>query len=105
MCVTISLDAYERANNAGVVDKIYPQKTVLSNGDQVYRVDVKINNLPVSVKLGQSGTVLIKVILIKKVILVRHGLCFTVQYWVSSNGKAILKKVSIGEQSMVKRKC
>jgi len=96
--VTISLDAMKGQTMQGVVDKIYPQKTVLSNGDQVYRVDVKINNLPVSVKLGQSGTVLIKSNFNQKVILVPSWTVLSQSnIWVSSNGKAILKKVSIGD--------
>jgi multidrug resistance efflux pump len=52
--VTVSLDALSGNALKGVVDKIYPQKITLANGDQVYRVDGKINNLPGSVKLWRS---------------------------------------------------
>jgi len=96
--VTISLDALNGQILQGVVDKIYPQKTTLTNGDQVYRVDVKINNLPTSVKLGQSGTVLIKSNFNQKVILVPSWTVLSDSYvWVLENGKPVLKKVTTGD--------
>lgn len=96
--VSVSLDAFNGAVLQGVVDKIYPQKTVLSNGDQVYRVDVKINNLPASVKLGQSGTVLIKSNFNQKVTLVPSWTVLSDSYiWVLENGKPVLKKIIAGD--------
>jgi RND family efflux transporter MFP subunit len=95
---TVSLDAMGGRTMQGVVDKIYPQKTTLSNGDQVYRVDIKINNLPDTLKFGQSGTVLIKSNFNQKVILVPSWTVLSDSYiWVSGNGKPVLKKVSVGE--------
>jgi len=82
----------------GVVDKIYPQKMTLANGDQVYRVDIKINNLPASVKLGQAGTVLIKSNFNQKVILVPSWTVLSDSYvWVLDNQKPVLKKVTTGD--------
>jgi len=96
--VTISLDAMKEQTMQGVVDRIYPQKTVLPNGDQVYRVDVKINNPPTSLKFGQSGTVLIKSNFNQKVILVPSWTVLSdSNVWVSSNGKPVLKKVNTGD--------
>ncbi|HUD09738.1 MAG TPA: efflux RND transporter periplasmic adaptor subunit [Patescibacteria group bacterium] len=96
--VTVSLDAISGQTLQGVVDKIYPQKTTLTNGDQVYRVDVKINNLPSSVKLGQSGTVLIKSNFNQSVILVPSWTVLSDTYvWVLENGKPVLKKVTTGD--------
>jgi hypothetical protein len=96
--VTVSLDAMRGQTMQGVVDRIYPQKTVLSNGDQVYRVDIKINNLPASVQFGQSGTVLIKSNFNQKVILVPSWTVLSdSNIWVSDNGKAVLKKVNVGD--------
>jgi len=77
--VNVSLDAMKGQSMQGVVDKIYPQKIVLLNGDQVYRVDIKVNNLPSSVQFGQSGTVLIKATLIKKLFLFHHGQFFLIR--------------------------
>jgi len=96
--VTVSLDAISGQTLQGVVDKIYPQKTILANGDQIYRVDVKINNLPTSVKLGQSGTVLIKSNFNQKVILVPSWTVLSDSHvWVLGNGKPVLKKVTTGD--------
>jgi len=96
--VSITLDAMKGQAMQGVVDKIYPQKTVLANGDQVYRVDIKINNLPSSVQFGQLGTVLIQSNFNQKVILVPSWTVLSdSNIWVSDNGKAVLKKVSVGD--------
>jgi HlyD family secretion protein len=96
---TISLDAMGGKVLQGIVDKIYPQKTVLPNGDQVYRVDIKINNLPVGVKFGQNGTVLIKSNFNQKVILVPSWTVLSDSYvWVLDNHlRAVLKKVTVGD--------
>lgn len=95
---TVSLDAMKGKAMQGVVDRIYPQKTALSNGDQVYRVDIKINDLPNSVKFGQSGTVLIKSNFNQKVILVPSWTVLSNSYvWVSDNNRAVLKKVIVGD--------
>jgi RND family efflux transporter MFP subunit len=96
--VAISLDALNGQVLQGVVDKIYPQKSTLLNGNQVYRVDVTINNLPTSVKLGQSGTVLIKSNFNQKVILVPSWTVLTDSYvWVLDNQKPVLKKITTGD--------
>jgi len=96
--VTVSLDAISGQTLQGVVDKIYPQKTTLANGDQVYRVDIKINNLPSSVKLGQSGTVLIKSNFNQPIMLVPSWTVLSDSHvWVLENGKPILKKVTTGD--------
>jgi RND family efflux transporter MFP subunit len=95
--VLVSLDALNGQVLQGVVDKIYPQKITLANGDQVYRVDIKINNLPASVKLGQSGTVLIKSNFNQKVTLVPSWTVLSDSYiWVLENGKPVLKKITVG---------
>ena len=96
--VSVSLDALNGQTLQGVVDKIYPQKMTLTNGDQVYRVDIKVNNLPSSIKFGQSGTVLIKSNFNQKLILVPSWTVLSNSYiWVLSNDKAVLKKVNVGD--------
>lgn len=95
---TVSLDALNGKALNGIVDKIYPQKTTLINGDQVYRVDIKINNLPTGMKFGQSGTVLVKSNFNQKVILVPSWTVLSDSYvWVLDNGKPALKKVTTGD--------
>jgi RND family efflux transporter MFP subunit len=96
--VTVSLDSLNGKTLLGLVDKIYPQKTTLVNGDQIYRVDIKIDNLPSDVKFGQAGTVLIKSNFNQKVILVPSWTVLSDSYiWVLDNGKPVLKKVKAGD--------
>jgi len=94
----VSLDVLNGQTLSGVVDKIYPQKMTLANGDQVYRVDIKVNNLPTSIKFGQSGTVLIKSNFNQKVILVPSWTVLSDSYiWVLDNKKMVLKKITTGD--------
>ena len=96
--VTVTLDALNGKTLQGVVDRIYPQKTTLADGDEVYRVDVKINNLPSLVKLGQSGTVLIKSNFNQPVILVPSWTVLSESYiWVLDKQKPVLKMVTTGD--------
>lgn len=82
----------------GVVDRIYPQKTTLADGEDVYRVDIKINNLSETAKFGQGGTVLIKSNFNQKVVLVPSWAILSNKYvWVMSEGKPILKTVQTGD--------
>ena len=95
---TVSLDALKGKTLQGIVDRIYPQKTTLANGDEVYRVDIKINNSTNPLQFGQSGTVLIKSNFNQKVILVPSWTVLSdSNIWVSSNGKPVLKKVKVGD--------
>jgi len=95
---TVSIDASKGKTMQGIVDKIYPQKIILANGDQVYRVDIKINNAGSALKFGQSGTVLIKSNFNQKVILVPSWTVLSdSNIWVSSNGKPVLKKIQVGD--------
>jgi len=82
----------------GVVDRIYPQKTTLANGDDVYRVDIKIDNLSKTAKFGQGGTVLIKSNFNQKVILVPSWAVLSDKYvWVLSQGSPVLKAIQVGD--------
>jgi HlyD family secretion protein len=95
---TVYLNDNLKTSYLGVVDKIYPQKTTLPNGDDVYRVDIKIDNLPSSVKFGQAATVLINSNFNQKVILVPTWTVLSRKYiWVLSNGKPVLKKITVGD--------
>lgn len=95
----ITLDGKNGQVILGVVDKIYPQKTVLSTGESVYRVDIKADGLNSSTAvLGQSGTVLIKSNFNEKVMLVPSWAVLSDSYvWVVENGKPLLKKVTLGD--------
>lgn len=97
--VTVSLDGLGGQTLKGVVDRIYPQKSVSLAGEDVYRVDIKINNLPKTLKFGQSGSVLIKSNFDQKVMLVPSWTVLSNSYvWVLSNGRSVLKQVVIGDR-------
>ncbi len=97
----IMLDSQKGQVISGVVDKIYPQRTILPTGESVYRVDIKANGLnPDTAILGQSGTVLIKSNFTQKVMLVPSWTVLSDNYvWVLENGKPVIKEVTIGNTS------
>ena len=83
----------------GVVDRIYPQGSLDTSGEETYRVDIKIDNLPSNTKIGQNGSALIKSNFNQNVMLVPSWTVLSNSYvWVISNGKPVLKKVQIGDQ-------
>lgn len=94
----ITLDGHSGQVITGVVDKIYPQRTVLPTGESVYRVDIKADGLSQdTAMLGQSGTVLIKSNFTEKVMLVPSWTVLSQNYvWVLENNKPLLKEVTIG---------
>ena len=94
----ITLDGKGGRVITGVVDKIYPQRTILPTGESVYRVDIKADGLNQdTAMLGQSGTVLIKSNFTEKVMLVPSWAVLSQNYvWVLENNKPVLKEVMIG---------
>lgn len=81
----------------GIVTKIYPNKTTLSNGEQVYKVDVTSDALK-GVKLNQSGSVTIQstaeadVIMVPTWTILNHT-----HLWVMEDNKPVLKQVTVGK--------
>ena len=96
----ITLDGKSGQVITGIVDKIYPQKIVLSDGENVYKVDIKADDLNKdSAVLGQSGTVLIKSNFNQRVMLVPSWVVLSDNFvWVLENNKPILKKVTLGNK-------
>lgn len=86
------------AKITGVVSKIYPQKTTLPDGEDIYVVDITAQPLSSIAKLGQTGTVSITsnahvaTILVPTWTIVGHT-----AVWVMEQNKAMLKKVTIGK--------
>lgn len=82
---------------SGIVTKIYPQKTTLVSGQDIYTVDIQANTLQNSGRLGQKGNVLIQsnaekaAVTVPTWTILNHN-----QIWVEENGKIILKTVAIG---------
>lgn len=94
---TIKLDGQDTSMSGSVVT-IYPQKKTLTTGEQVYDVDIQIDNLPKSVVFGQNGSVLItsnnqtKSLMVPTWTVVGHN-----SVWVWDGTKATLKMVQVGK--------
>lgn len=83
---------------SGTVEKIYPQKITLASGEDVYQVDIQATGLSNTALFGQSGSVTIKsnnqtqAQMVPTWTLLGHN-----SLWVLENGKATLKKITIGK--------
>lgn len=79
----------------GTVEKIYPQKTTLPTGEDVYMVDIQVPSL--SALFGQTGSVIIKsnnqsqALMIPTWAILGHN-----SVWVWENGKTVLKSITVG---------
>ncbi|HVZ11654.1 MAG TPA: efflux RND transporter periplasmic adaptor subunit [Patescibacteria group bacterium] len=82
----------------GTVLKVYPQKTTLASGQDVYQVDIQAtSDLKTLSKLGQGGSVEIKSNLSSDVVLVPTWTVLNGQYvWIDNGGRKEMKKVSVG---------
>lgn len=99
---TIQLDG-QRQTYTGIVTKIYPSKTTLSDGEQVYQVDIQSDELDAKAQtmpslLSQSGSVNIQSNTTQNVTLVPTWTILNHNYvWVMENNKQVLKQVSVGK--------
>jgi RND family efflux transporter MFP subunit len=83
---------------SGTVEKIFPDKVALANGESVYQVDISSTNLTQGSKLGQSGSVLIASNTQTAVKLVpTWTILNNDSVWVMEKGKATLKHVTVGK--------
>lgn len=94
---TVKLDGNNETLQGSVV-ALYPQKVILPTGQQVYTVDIQIDNLPDTVMFGQNGSVLIasnnqtKSLMVPSWLIVGHT-----QIWVWDGKKKVLKKIVVGK--------
>jgi RND family efflux transporter MFP subunit len=96
--VTIKLSGGAKTTLTGSVDKIYPDKVTLPNGEKEYQVDIAVTNLPSTIKMGQTGTALIQSVLTDTARLVPTWTILNHDsVWVVSDGTTQLKKVTIGK--------
>jgi hypothetical protein len=94
---TIQIDGQNQTYQ-GTVMKIYPDKTTLANGQQVYQVDVQSTGLTAQGKLSQSGSVSIQSNAQQNVIMVPAWTVLNHNYvWVMENNKPVLKQVTVGK--------
>lgn len=95
---TIQIDALKGRSFAGIVTRIYPGKITLPNGQHVYQVDIQSEDLKLSVKYDQAGSVIIKNSMSNNVTLVPNWTILGNKYiWVVKDNKPILKEVKIGK--------
>lgn len=82
---------------AGVVTDIYPAKVTLPNGQAVYQVDIRSDELLKTAKLDQTGTAIIKTDA-ENVALIPVWTVLQGSYvWVDKNGVPKLKTVTTGK--------
>jgi RND family efflux transporter MFP subunit len=93
---TISLNGNSKIYE-GTVEKIYPEKTTLSSGEEVYRVDIASVGLE-NAKYAQTGSVQIASNIKGDVKLVPTWTILNGDsIWILSNGKMVLKNIKIGK--------
>jgi RND family efflux transporter MFP subunit len=87
-----------KVKTVGTVTKIYPQKFTLSNGENVYKVEISASDLNTLAKMGQSGSVLINSNLEGLSMIVPTWSILGKKYvWVINNGQPILRTIKIGK--------
>ncbi len=95
---SVVMDGANGQELTGVVDRIYPDVTTDASGESVYKVDIKINNLPKNLNFGQTGTVLINSNFNQKVILVPSWTVLSDSHiWVLAGRKPVLRTVTTGK--------
>ncbi len=81
----------------GTIVKVYPSKVTLSDGEQVYQVDIQSDEILNAGKLDQTGTAVIMTNA-QNVILVPAWTVLSGKYiWIDNSGKPELKAVSVGQ--------
>lgn len=81
----------------GTITSIYPSKMTLSDGEEVYQVDIQSDDIKNSGKLDQGGTAIIMTNA-QNVILIPAWTVLSGKYvWVDSNGKPVLKTITVGK--------
>lgn len=83
---------------SATVEKIYPAKTTLQNGEQVYQVDLSSDQLSTLTKLDQSGTVLIQSNAQANMLLIPAWTVLNGKYiWIEENNREQLKEITPGK--------
>jgi macrolide-specific efflux system membrane fusion protein len=81
---------------SGTITNMYPSKMTLSDGEQVYQVDIQSDDIKNMGKLDQAGSVVIMTNA-QNVILVPAWTVLSNKYvWVDNNGTPELKTVTVG---------
>jgi HlyD family secretion protein len=95
--VTIKLDTKKDMNLIGTISRIAQSKITTPDGKNVIQVDVESMDLQQQAKVGQTGSIEIKVAA-NGVTTVPSWVVLGGKYvWVIENGQAILKEVKVGQ--------
>lgn len=94
----ITIDGLPNLSVSGSVERVFPQKTTLSDGSSAYEVDITSDNLKNGLKLGQTGHVFIQSTARSDSMLVPIWAVVANQYvWMTENGRPVLQKVVVGK--------
>lgn len=97
MQASVILDGVQNKIN-GTIVKIYPSKTTLADGEEVYQVDIKSDDIENTGKLDQAGTAIIMTNA-QNVMLVPAWTILSGKYvWVNNNGTMQLRTVNVGKK-------
>lgn len=94
---TIRLDGQKKAFS-GTIQKIYPQKTTLTTGEDVYQVDIQASDLSNTALFGQAGSVIIKSnnqtqsLMVPTWAILGHN-----TIWVLENNRPVVKSITVGK--------
>src|SRR6266568_677927 len=96
MNASIMLDGAQNKIN-GTIVKVYPTKTKLDSGEQVYQVDIQSDTVTTIGKLDQTGTAIIMTNA-ENVTLIPAWTVLSGKYvWVVNNGKPMLRNIAVGK--------
>jgi len=96
MNASVILDGVQERIN-GTIVKVYPSKTTLSDGEQVYQVDIQSDQIKSSGKLDQGGTAIIMTNA-QDVTLIPAWTVLSGKYvWVINNDKPVLRTITVGK--------
>lgn len=94
----ITLNGVTGKTFQGTVIKIYPQKTTLADGRQVYQVDIASDDLKTVGKLQQSGTVLLDTATMQGGFIIPSWLILAHNaVWVLDGNNPVLKHIVLGK--------
>jgi RND family efflux transporter MFP subunit len=94
MNATLMLDGAQN-KITGTIIKVYPSKTTLASGEQVYQVDIQADEVTSKGKLDQTGTAIIMTNA-ENVTLVPAWTVLSDKYvWVVNNNKPVLRTITV----------
>ncbi len=89
--------AGDSATHSGIISHIYPQKVTLASGQDVYQVDITLDDVTGALNLGKNGTATITSSVNTHAVLVPTWTILNHQsLWVLSHNQPVLRTVTLG---------